>query len=113
MIATSVSEFLWTEAIATSIYIHNRIPNKKATEITACEAIFGRKPEIGHIKNFGCTAYQHIPKQQRGAWDAKCIKTILVGYDSVSSNYLLYDPERQTINIARNVTFKEKAVEYF
>ncbi|ODM96964.1 Retrovirus-related Pol polyprotein from transposon TNT 1-94 [Orchesella cincta] len=67
---------------------------------------------LGHIKTFGCTAYKHVPKQQRGTWDAKSTKCILVGYDSNSNNYRLYDSERGNITIGRNVTFEEEAVEY-
>ncbi|ODM86778.1 Retrovirus-related Pol polyprotein from transposon TNT 1-94 [Orchesella cincta] len=113
LIAAKAPEFLWAEAVATSLYIHNRILNKHTASLTAYEMVFGKKPHLGHIKTFGCTAYKHVPKQQRGTWDAKSTKCILVGYDSNSNNYRLYDSERGNITIGRNVTFEEEAVEYF
>ncbi|CAL8145069.1 unnamed protein product [Orchesella dallaii] len=37
---------------------------------------------------------------------------MLVGYDSNTNSYRLYDGERQCVYIARNVTFEEEAAEY-
>ena len=98
---------LWAEAVATSVYIHNRMLDKQSPEMTAYEAIFQRKPSLAHVRVFGCTAYAHVPEQKRTVWAAKGKKYKLVGYDSHSRNYRLYDPTTRGIIIARNVSFDE------
>ena len=52
----------WAEAVATAVYLRNRAPttafNKK---ITPYERWYRRKPNLNHLKVFGCMAYAHIP----------------------------------------------------
>lgn len=50
-----------------------------------------------------------MPKQFRKKLDDKAKKLILVGYQDESSNYRLYDPEKKTIIVSRDVTFNETA----
>lgn len=111
MIKSGVPEFLWAEAVATAVYIHNRLTDRQSPHQTAFERIFNKKPFVGHLRIFGCTAFAQIPKEQRKVWDTKCKKSILVGYDGISRNYRLYNRE-DGVFVARNVSFKEDAEEY-
>jgi len=104
----NVPEFLWAEAVASSVFIHNRILNKQSPNITAYEVIFGRKPQLGHLRVFGCLAYAHVPDQKRSVWQPKGRECILVGYDTSTSHYRLYDENTRSVFIERNVTFMEK-----
>ncbi|ODM88300.1 Retrovirus-related Pol polyprotein from transposon TNT 1-94 [Orchesella cincta] len=108
MIGAKVPEYLWAEAVATSVYIHNRLINKQTPDITAYEWVFGKKPTLHHIRLFGCTAYSHIPEQQRSVWQPKSKKCILVGYESSCNNYRCYDPEKRKIIISHDVSFEEQ-----
>ena len=108
---TNQPEFLWAEAVATSVYIHNRVLDKQSGDKTAYEQVFGHKPNISHIRKFGSTAYSHIPREHRHTWEPKAEKFKLVGYDG-SRNYRLYDPETRQIVIRRNVSFKEDEDKY-
>jgi hypothetical protein len=103
----SVPQFLWAEAIACSVYIHNRVLNKQSKHITAYERIIGEKPNLNHLRVFGCKAFAQIPKEKRSVWDAKSKRYMLVGYDSFSRKYRLYDPVNKAIFLARNVSFVE------
>jgi len=108
MMSTSQSpEYLWAEAIACTVYVHNRILNKQSQEITAYEWIFKKKPDLTHVRIFGCKAYAHIPKEKRRVWDPKAKLHLLVGYDCNSKKYRLYDPESKGVISARNVSFME------
>jgi len=100
-------QFLWAEAVSAAVYIWNRILNKQCGEKTPFEQVFGRKPNLSHLRVFGCNAYAHISEQFRKVFDSKTKKCILVGYSGVSQNYRLYDPTRKVIFEARNVTFEE------
>lgn len=98
---------LWAEAINTAVYILNRTAIKKKKSVTPFEAWNKKKPELSHVKVFGTKAYAYIDKQFRNKMDKKANKLILVGYQSESTNYRLWDPETNKITISRNVVFDE------
>lgn len=56
-----VPSFLWGEAIRHSVYVLNRLPTRSLSEKTPYEAWTGNKPDIGHLRVFGCAAYMKIP----------------------------------------------------
>ncbi|KAG7199863.1 hypothetical protein KM043_014312 [Ampulex compressa] len=107
LIARNVSKMLWAEAVLMAAYILNRTISKELNGRTAYENWFGRKPEIKHLRVFGCDAYKNIPKGQRKKFDPKSKKMILVGYDGDSTNYRLWDAEDHRIHISCNVDFNE------
>ena len=102
-------DFLWAEATATSVYVHNRLLNKQTGNKTALEQIFKRKPNLSHLRVFGCNAFSHVPDQKRSVWEAKGRKFIFVGYEGLSNKYRLFDPATKSIITARNVTFNESS----
>ncbi|OXA48994.1 Copia protein [Folsomia candida] len=111
LLAAKLPESLWAEAVATTVYVHNRILDKQSPNITAFEAIFGKKPSLRHLRVFGSVAFAHIPAQKRTVWGAKGERLILCGYASESKKYRLYDPESGQVVEARNVSFHEEAFE--
>lgn len=78
----------WDEAIITATYLQNRLLNHV---ITPDELWTSRKPDIRHIRTFGCKAYVHIPKEKRTKLE-KCAKIgILVGYCETSKVYRILE----------------------
>ena len=53
--------FLWEEAYSTLVYVQNRCPHWRLQDMTPEEAFIGEKPEIGHLRIFGCSVYVHVP----------------------------------------------------
>uniref|UniRef100_A0A251SKN6 Putative zinc finger, CCHC-type n=1 Tax=Helianthus annuus TaxID=4232 RepID=A0A251SKN6_HELAN len=97
----------WAEAVACATYILNRTVTKTRPNITPYEAWNGNKPNVEHLKVFGCLAYVHIPKQRRDKLDKKTEKTVFVGYSENSKGYKLYNPQSNKIIISRDVVFDE------
>ena len=88
MLADSqLPKLFWAEALATATYLRNRSPTKAVEGKTPYEAICGEKPKVGHLRVFGCTAYSHIPKDERRKLDAKAHKCIFLGYSSNRKGY--------------------------
>ena len=56
-----LSDKYWAKAFATAVYIQNRTPTTAVKNNTTHEQWYERKPNIGHLKVFGCIAYAHIP----------------------------------------------------
>ena len=71
----------WAEAIATAAYVRNRTPARAIKEdTTSYERWYGKKPNVTHLKVFGCIAYAHIPDTHRRKLDKKA--------DNLSCNLL-------------------------
>ncbi|CAG7822115.1 unnamed protein product, partial [Allacma fusca] len=111
LIAANLPSKLWAEAVATTVYIHNRLVDKQSPTITAHESITGNKPSLAHARVFGCTAYSHVPHQRRRAWDPKGIKCVMVGYGGKDRKYKLYNPATNEVFEDRNVRFVEYKTE--
>ena len=70
----------WAEALSTAVYLQNRSPTKSVLGMTPFEAWTGKRPNVAHLRIFGCTAYAHIPKDERQKLNSKARKCILLGY---------------------------------
>ena len=75
--------------------------------MTPYEKWYKRKPDISHLKVFGCVAYAHIPDCERRKLDKKVEKLHFVGYCKNSKGYRLLDEKTRTIVKRRDVTFNE------
>jgi hypothetical protein len=71
----------------------------------------GKKPEVSHLKIFGCPVFIHIPKEKRNKLDPSGKKGIFVGYCEVSKAFRIYIPGQHHIEINRDVTFDEDATQ--
>lgn len=98
---------LWAEAVSCAVYVLNRTPNSQV-DLTPYELWTGQKPKFDHIKTFGSVAYKWIPCHLRKKLDPRSEKLILVGYDEMTSNYRLFDQEKEKIVVSRDVVFNEK-----
>ena len=98
----------WAEAIATAAYVKNRAPTTAfETDTTPYERWYGKKPDVTHLKVFGCIAYAHVPDVQRRKLDKKANKLRFVGYSTKSKGYRLFDDETRKVFIRRDVLFNE------
>ena len=97
----------WAEALATAAYLRNRSPTKSVEGKTPYEALYGEKPKVRHLRVFGCTAYSHIPKDERWKLDTKTRKCIFLGYSSNRKGYQLYDQCIRRVIHSRHARFNE------
>jgi hypothetical protein len=100
--------FLWVEACNTTVYLQNRSPHKVLGNVTPEEAFTRKKPDISHLKIFGCVAYCHIPAKKRTKLDPTAEKGILVGYSETSKAYRVYIPTTRKTVLRRDVKFEEE-----
>ena len=77
---TNISHMVWAEALSTAVYLRNRSPTKAVYGKTPFEALTGEKPDVAHLRTFGCMAFVHVAKDERQNLDSKAIKCIFFGY---------------------------------
>ena len=97
----------WAEALSTAAYMINRSPTKALDDKTPFEAWYGKKPNVSHLRVFGCSAYTHVPKDQRKKLDSKAKGCIFLGYATSRKGYRLYDQKTSSIVHSRDVVFNE------
>ena len=99
----------WAEALSTAAYLRNRSPTKAVKQMTPFEAWTNEKPNVEHLRVFGCDAYSHVAKDERQKLDSKARKCIFVGYGAETKGYRLYDPKRGKVFYSRDVLFNESS----
>lgn len=98
----------WAEALTTAVYLRNRSPTSSLPETTPMEVWTGKKPDVSHLRVFGCSAYAHIPRDERGKLDSKTRKCWMMGYGTTTKGYRLYDQNRSRVFYSRDVQFNEQ-----
>ena len=98
----------WAEAVATAAYVRNRSPTSALSEdVTPYQKWYGCKPNLKHLKVFGCIAYAHVPDAQRQKLDKKAKKFRFVGYSIQSKGYRLLDEDTKRVLVRRDVVLNE------
>lgn len=102
-----LSKQYWAEAVEAAAHIINRCPSRVIGHMTPMEKLTGNKPNISHLRIFGCKAMVHTPKEKRLKWDSKSTEMIFLGYCENTKGYRLLNPCTQKIIKSRNVIFLE------
>ena len=103
-----VGKEFWAEAIATAVYVRNRCTSKVLPSRTPMELWSGEKPNVEHLRVFGCKAFVHIPREKRGKMDAKASECIFGGYADSTKGYRLWDKDAKRLVVSRDVVFYEE-----
>lgn len=99
---------LWAEATSTVVFVQNRSPHQILANKTPEEAFTVMRPEVSHLRIFGCPVYIHVPKDKRTKLEPSGKKGIFVGYSETSKAYRVYIPGQSQIEVSRDVTFDEE-----
>jgi hypothetical protein len=71
------------------------------------EAWFKRKPDISHLRVWGCLAYVHVQKDKRRSLEPHMEKCVFVGYPSGYKGWKFYNPITQKYVISERTEFDE------
>jgi len=100
-----MSNKLWAEAVSTAVYIKNRLPFRALPNRTPFERGTLKKPDISHLRTFGCLALSLIHGDLRKILDNHTYKCVLVGYSETATQYRVMDISSGRVFIARDVKF--------
>lgn len=99
--------YLWGEAIRHSVYVLNRLPTRVLIEKTPYEAWTGNKPDLSHLRTFGCVAYMKVPSNQISKLDDRSRMLVYLGRDPGTKGYRLLEPDSGKILVSRDVVYDE------
>jgi transposase InsO family protein len=57
--------YFWAEVVSTAVYIMNQTPIAVVHGMTPKEKFTSKKPDVSHLKVFGCITYVHVPYEKR------------------------------------------------
>ena len=103
MTEKSMPHVYWAEAVSTAVYIMNKTPTAAIHDVTPEQRFTGIKPDLSHLKVFGCIAYVHIPDELRTKLDPKAEKCVFIGYSLEQKGYRCYNPSTRNLHVNRNV----------
>jgi hypothetical protein len=101
----------WGEAVNTAVYIKNRCPTKALHSKTPQEAWSGRKPDVSHLRVFGCKAFAHVLDEKRTKLESKSMPCVFLGYYKGTKAYRLMCVKTKRIIKSRDVVFIEGSKE--
>ncbi|KAK6131211.1 hypothetical protein DH2020_035041 [Rehmannia glutinosa] len=94
----------WGYAIQTAIYLLNMVPSKSVPK-TPLELWNGRKPNLRHIRIWGCPA--HVLKGKMEKMESRSEVCIFIGYPKGTRGYYFYSPQDKKVFVSTNATFLE------
>jgi len=104
---SGLSMSFWCDAVLTSQYLRNRLPTSTlAANITPFEVITRTKPDVSHLRVWGCQCFVAIPDELRDKAGFKCFEGIFVGYEEHRLGWRIRDLKGK-YHFSRDVIFNE------
>jgi len=108
LITSGLPRNFWAEAPDTSCYIINRCMIRSIFNKAPYELFKGRKPNIIHLRVFGCKCYVHNNgKDILGKFDPRSDEVIFWGYYSHSKAYKVFNKRTLCVEESVHVLFDE------
>ena len=82
-------------------------------QLTPFEKWYGHKPNISHLRVFGCAAYSHAPSTERRKLDKKAQRMCFIGYSKNPKGYRLIDLSTDKVVTKRDAVFNETDFRFF
>ena len=106
---SSLPKSLWGEAIHFAVWLKNRTSTRALGHSTPYERLYGKKPNLGGVPEWGQRVWVHVATGSKLDWRAQ--EAHWVGYDSESTHaHRIFWPGKNRISVERNVKFAPTTV---
>jgi len=102
---------LWAEAIATAVYLQNRIPNQYIGKTMSVESLYNKKLSINHLRPYGTKCFVHLQEENRQPGTKllpQAIEGYFIGYTSSDKIYRVYVPSQDKVTETRQIQWTNK-----
>jgi len=105
---TGLPKYFWADAVSTTCYVLNRVLIRPILKKTPYELFRGRKPNLSHLKVFGCKCFiLNNGKDNLGKFDFKSDEGIFLGYSQHGHAYRVYNKRTMLVEESVHVNFDE------
>ena len=98
----------WGEALGALVHVWNRCPTDAVKNATPYQLWTGTKPDVSHLRVWGCTAYVHIQKDKRDGLGSHMEKCAFIGYPQGYKGWKFYNPTTKKVVISERADFDER-----
>ena len=98
----------WWDAAAAFVHAHNRSPTSAVSGKTPYELWFNSKPDVSHLRVFGCTSYVLVKKDQHKQLQSHTQKCVFLGYPSNYKGWVFWNPVTRKKVISDSAQFDER-----
>jgi hypothetical protein len=112
MARTMLGEFktperFWSEAVNTACHAINRVYLHRLLKKTSYELLTGNKPNVSYFRVFGSKCYILVKKGRNSKFAPKAVEGFLLGYDSNTKAYRVFNKSSGLVEVSRDVVFDE------
>jgi hypothetical protein len=101
------SDRFWAEAVNTACHAINRLYLHRLLKKTSYELLTGNKPNVSYFRVFGSKCYILNKKAKNSKFAPKAMEGFLLGYDSNSRAYRVFNKISGCVEISCDVVFDE------
>lgn len=98
----------WGHALNAFVHVHNWSPTSALKDSTPFTIWHNFKPDVSHLRVFGCTAYVHIQKDKCKGLQSHTQKCVFVGYPSDYKGWIFFNPDTKLEIISNTAEFDER-----
>lgn len=109
--ASNLPVELWPEAVATPLYLKNRLPNAHSA-LTPLERLTNVKPNVKNLHEFGPPVNIIVNDQYLTKWDARTSEGFLVGFTAWQNTFKVYVPTKNRVIESSNVIIGRHSTKY-
>ena len=112
MARTMLGEFktperFWSEAVNTACHAINRLYLHRLLKKTSYELLTGNKPNVSYFRVFGSKCYILVKKGRHSKFAPKAVEGFLLGYDSNTKAYRVFNKSSGLVEVSSDVVFDE------
>jgi hypothetical protein len=100
-------ERFWSEAVNTACHAINRLYLHRLLKKTSCELLTHNKPSVSYFRVFGSKCYILVKKGRHSKFAPKAVEGFLLGYDSNTKAYRVFNKSSGLVEVSSDVVFDE------
>jgi hypothetical protein len=97
----------WSEAVNTAWHAINRLYLHRLLKKTSYELLTGNKPNVSYFCVFGSKCYILVKKGRHSNFALKAVEGFLLGYDSNTKAYMVFNKSSGLVEVSSEVVFDE------
>jgi hypothetical protein len=100
-------ERFWSKAVNTACHAINRFYLHRLLKKTSYKLLTGNKPNVSYFRVFGSKCYILVKKGRHSKFAPKVVEGFLLGYDSNTKAYRVFNKSSGLVEVSSDVVFDE------
>jgi hypothetical protein len=100
-------ERFWSEAVNIACHAINQLYLHRLLKKTSYELLTGNKPNVSYFRVFGSKCYILVKKGRHSKFAPKAVEGFLLGYDSNTKAYRVFNKSSGLVEVSTDVVFDE------